>query len=79
MEEICVLKQPFLKIQSRADDFCLNTIIAGKEMLFVFGFSLNQLRKNLLHLKLPTYHTFSSNNLPKRIYGPIASDSCSQL
>lgn len=24
MEEICVLKQSFLKIQSRVDEFCLN-------------------------------------------------------
>ena len=77
MEEICVLKQSFLKIQSRADEFCLNIIITSKEMLFVFVFSLKQLRQKLLCLKLPTYHRFSSDNLPKGIYGPIVSYSCS--
>jgi len=50
MEENCVLKQSFLKIQLRADEFCLNMIIARKEMLFIF--SVNQLRKKMFKLEV---------------------------
>lgn len=51
-------------------------IITSKEMIFVFGFTLTNEEKAFM-LEVTYISPIFLDNLPKGIYGPIVSDSCS--